>query len=94
MFEGSNVKMKGRVGLDVKVDRGDDTLQYRARFFRASASDAEDDESSIVSPHTRFSERFFLRCALRLFFCVGRCARVREDRTYSTQQLLSRACMS
>ena len=44
-------------------DRVDDTLYCRARFFR---SDAEDDESSIVSLQARFSERLFLRSALRL----------------------------
>ena len=50
----------------------------RARFLRASASSAEDDDSSIVSLQARFSD--LLRCVLCLLFCVDRCARVCENR--------------
>ena len=62
-------------------------------FLHASAASAEDDDSSTVSLQARFSDLFLLRCALRLLFLAWICAPVREDRTISTQQLPSRACM-
>ena len=58
-----------------------DSLCNRACFLRASASSAEDGDSSVVSLQARFSDLLLLlRCVLRLLLCVDRCARVCENR--------------
>ena len=90
--------MKETVGLDVYVGSGDDTFKYRARFFRASASDAENDDSTSLSLQPLFQSASFFVVLCEFSFAwnaalvPGRTAPAPHSITYKEHACLERCC--